>query len=105
MKRCPECRRDYYDETLSFCLDDGTPLVHGSVPVGHDSPDEPQTAILSEPGADRGPQTGSPAGVVDATGFPHGEERTRPQIHTTDQTAIFPRIALMPSRQTNKEPR
>jgi len=92
MKRCPECRRDYYDETLSFCLDDGTRLVHGSVPVGHDSPDEPQTAILSEPGAV-------------ATGFPHGEERTRPQIHTTDQTAIFPRIALMPSRQTNKEPR
>lgn len=29
MKRCPECRRDYYDETLSFCLDDGTPLVDG----------------------------------------------------------------------------
>ena len=23
MKRCPECRRDYDDETLNFCLDDG----------------------------------------------------------------------------------
>jgi tricorn protease-like protein len=29
MKRCPECRRDYSDETLSFCLDDGTALVDG----------------------------------------------------------------------------
>ncbi len=29
MKRCPECRRDYYDDTLSFCLDDGAHLVDG----------------------------------------------------------------------------
>ncbi len=29
MKRCPECRRDYYDEMLNFCLDDGTSLVDG----------------------------------------------------------------------------
>ena len=42
MKRCPECRRDYFDDTLSFCLEDGTALVHGV------SADEPATAILSE---------------------------------------------------------
>jgi hypothetical protein len=41
MKRCPECRRDYYDETLLYCLDDGTALVQGSVV------DEPATAVLS----------------------------------------------------------
>ena len=29
MKRCPECKRDYYDDTLSFCLDDGSPLLYG----------------------------------------------------------------------------
>jgi Tol biopolymer transport system component len=29
MKRCPECRRDYFDETLAYCLDDGTALVDG----------------------------------------------------------------------------
>ncbi len=45
MKRCPECRRDYHDDTLSFCLEDGTALVHGV------SSDEPATAILSEPPA------------------------------------------------------
>src|SRR5688572_19702149 len=46
MKRCPECRRDYYDETLSFCLDDGTALLEGPA-----SMDEPATAILSDPAA------------------------------------------------------
>ena len=40
MKRCPECRRDYTDETLNYCLDDGTVLVDGP------ASDEPQTAIL-----------------------------------------------------------
>src|SRR5688572_20238070 len=41
MKRCPECRRDYFDEELRFCLDDGTPLLEG--PSTGDTP----TAILS----------------------------------------------------------
>lgn len=27
MKQCPQCRRTYADETLSFCLEDGSPLV------------------------------------------------------------------------------
>ena len=49
MKRCPECRRDYYDDTLSFCLDDGSALLEGPA-----SPDEPATAILSEPGGGDG---------------------------------------------------
>ena len=29
MKRCPECRRNYYEDTLSYCLDDGSRLVDG----------------------------------------------------------------------------
>jgi hypothetical protein len=28
MKRCPECRRDYYDETLLYSLDDGEAVSH-----------------------------------------------------------------------------
>src|SRR6266568_8918842 len=27
MKRCPTCKRTFEDDTLIFCLDDGTPLV------------------------------------------------------------------------------
>ncbi|MEO6393319.1 MAG: hypothetical protein ABIP75_15835 [Pyrinomonadaceae bacterium] len=36
MKHCPACNRDYSDDTLSFCLDDGSPLTFvasGSTPA------------------------------------------------------------------------
>ena len=49
MKRCPECRRDYYDDTLLYCLDDGNALLEG--PATASSGDEPATAILSVPPA------------------------------------------------------
>lgn len=31
MKRCPSCNRTYTDLSLNFCLEDGTPLVSGSL--------------------------------------------------------------------------
>jgi len=68
MKRCPECRRDYYDDTLLYCLDDGNALLEG--PATASGGDEPATAILH------------------ATAAP-GEAQTRAQIHTTEQTAIL----------------
>jgi len=42
MKRCPQCRRDYYDDSLAYCLDDGTALLEGP-----SRSNEPVTAILS----------------------------------------------------------
>ncbi|HRI02374.1 MAG TPA: tetratricopeptide repeat protein [Pyrinomonadaceae bacterium] len=66
MKRCPECGRDYNDDSMSFCLDDGSELLFGPA-----SMDEPATAILHS--------TAAP-----------GEALTQAQIHTTEQTAIFP---------------
>ena len=71
MKRCPECRRDYYDDSLSFCLADGAELVYGLLE------DESATKILSEPDAL-------------ATELPPSESPTRPQIQTTDRTAVLP---------------
>jgi TolB-like protein/Tfp pilus assembly protein PilF len=41
MKRCPECRRDYYDDSLLYCLDDGSALLEGPA-----SMDEPATAVF-----------------------------------------------------------
>ncbi len=32
MKRCPQCNRTYTDDALSFCLDDGSPLLSASAP-------------------------------------------------------------------------
>ena len=43
MKLCPKCKRDYNDGTLSFCLDDGTPLLDGP------ATDEPATALFTSP--------------------------------------------------------
>jgi Tol biopolymer transport system component len=45
MKRCPECMRDYHDETLLYCLDDGTPLLEGPASGIHAA--ESRTAVLS----------------------------------------------------------
>src|SRR6185436_3273365 len=42
MKHCPECNKNYADPTLSFCLQDGAPLIFGS------AVEEPATAILSD---------------------------------------------------------
>ncbi|MEO6655811.1 MAG: hypothetical protein ABIO36_06975, partial [Pyrinomonadaceae bacterium] len=59
MKRCPECRRDYSDDTLLYCLDDGNALLEGPASV-----DESRTAIF--PGTD-----------------PSGEAPTKIQRNTT----------------------
>ncbi|MEO8041252.1 MAG: tetratricopeptide repeat protein [Acidobacteriota bacterium] len=40
MKKCPQCSRDYNDDSLSFCLDDGAELLFGP------GTDEPATALL-----------------------------------------------------------
>jgi TolB-like protein/Tfp pilus assembly protein PilF len=42
MKHCPECNRNYADPTLSFCLNDGAPLIFGPA-----VDDGPETALLS----------------------------------------------------------
>jgi len=54
MKRCPQCQRDYNDDSLSFCLDDGVELLFGPA-----STDEPETAIFPESEATTKPQTNS----------------------------------------------
>ena len=43
MKRCPDCRRDFYDDSLAYCLDDGSVLLDGPP-----SRNEPATAVLPE---------------------------------------------------------
>src|SRR4026207_47855 len=46
MKRCSECRRDYFDDSLLYCLDDGTALLEGPATA-----DESATAVLSRTAA------------------------------------------------------
>lgn len=41
MKRCPHCRRDYYDDSLMYCLDDGNVLLEGP------AVSDPRTLVLT----------------------------------------------------------
>ncbi len=43
MKRCPTCKKTFTEEHLSFCVEDGTPLVTA------DSPDDEVTVVRSAP--------------------------------------------------------
>src|SRR5215210_5610378 len=45
MKRCPACQRQYADDSLSFCLEDGSPLVKDQSA----SSDLPATLIIPAP--------------------------------------------------------
>lgn len=55
MKRCPSCNRTYNDESLNFCLEDGTPLVGAPDPnatLRYPPPretGEPPTEIYRQP--------------------------------------------------------
>jgi len=44
MKRCPECMRDYYDDSLFYCLDDGASLLDGPASFNN-----AKTEVLSNP--------------------------------------------------------
>lgn len=80
MKRCPECRRDYYDDSLLYCLDDGTSLLEGPGSV-----DGPATAILNTSGTEgdiptrtfEAPLAGETARLPGRTGEYAGETATR----------------------------
>ncbi|HSU24649.1 MAG TPA: hypothetical protein VLI65_01590 [Pyrinomonadaceae bacterium] len=72
MKLCTQCGREY-DNTMSFCLDDGSELLYGPRTI-----EEPATALLHE--------TASPA-----------EMPTRAQIHTTEHSGAYSRDVMQPT--------
>ena len=51
MKRCPQCNRTYTDDALSFCLDDGSPLVSTAAPSSFD----PSATVQYPQGRDTSP--------------------------------------------------
>jgi len=67
MRRCPQCGRDYLDDTLSFCLDDGTSLLDGPA-----SEDGPATEILpaAEPTSESATRTFEPDTAVTGESAP-----------------------------------
>jgi TolB-like protein len=81
MKRCPECRKDYLDDTLLYCLDDGVALVQGVV-------GEQATVILSEPLAVLGGHT------ADATAIPRSEDTTQTGSQRFDKRMFLAPLGL-----------
>ncbi|MEP7212019.1 MAG: tetratricopeptide repeat protein [Acidobacteriota bacterium] len=81
MKRCPECRRDYFDDTLLYCLDDGTSLLEGP-----GSFDGPATAVLN---------TGNTGGNAPTRTF---------DASLTERTAVLPaRTADYPANAASRK--
>ncbi|MFL6467989.1 MAG: TPR end-of-group domain-containing protein [Pyrinomonadaceae bacterium] len=71
MKRCPDCRRDYFDDSLLYCLDDGSALLEGpSTAEQHTitSPDTPrETAVFAKK---RSISSDFPTEVIDPSKLP-----------------------------------
>jgi hypothetical protein len=63
MKRCPTCKRAFEDNSLSYCLDDGTPLTD-EVPPRPDSED----TIVTPPPVDAGSRDLPPTQYVQLGG-------------------------------------
>ncbi len=61
MKRCPTCQRTYTDQNLSYCIDDGTPLV--SVAVDDDTTVVSPSRSTTQDGEDRNAVAYRPPGA------------------------------------------
>jgi serine/threonine-protein kinase len=83
MKLCPTCRREYFDDSLAFCFDDGAQLT---APAGVD---EPTTAIL--------PASGSPAEASHAA-------RSAPVSADSAKTITANSVAVLPFVNMSADP-
>ncbi|HEV7843834.1 MAG TPA: hypothetical protein VGO69_09055, partial [Pyrinomonadaceae bacterium] len=54
MKRCPTCNKTYSDDSMSFCLEDGAPLltVGGATPPAGSGSFDPNLTIPFTPPRD-----------------------------------------------------
>lgn len=66
MKRCPTCKKTFTDQNLSFCIDDGTPLVTIETPADETSADE-ATQVRSSSRGDESSSAG-PSGSSSTAG-------------------------------------
>jgi TolB-like protein/Flp pilus assembly protein TadD len=84
MKRCPQCRRDYFDDSLSYCLDDGTALLDGPAAT------ESETVIL--------PSEAETRNLGAETERRPGEARTLPPVSSTmmsRRSLLFGGLAIL----------
>jgi hypothetical protein len=68
LKRCPTCNRTFTDRNLTFCVDDGTPLITIDVP------DEETVVSPHAGGAGQSPSPGPPVYQPPGTYVPPGSQ-------------------------------
>ncbi len=80
MKRCPTCNKTYTEQYLTFCLDDGTPLVRVEEPAGAGSYEQTivsPSAQAQAPGPTE-PRYQPPGAYVPPGGQPGQKRKTWP---------------------------
>ncbi|MEP6820260.1 MAG: DUF4440 domain-containing protein [bacterium] len=65
MKRCPTCNKTYTEEHLSFCVEDGTPLINADVP------DDEATVVRSSPASSSAGASGFSGGSAKRESSPY----------------------------------
>jgi TolB-like protein/Flp pilus assembly protein TadD len=90
MKKCPQCGRGYNDETLSYCLDDGSELLFGPA-----SANEPRTAILHETAPPQEPATRAQIHMTEQSGVMKSGVTELPSTGRFDKRLLFVPVALL----------
>lgn len=88
MKRCPTCHKTFTDRNLTFCIDDGTPLL--PVADAADSPADEATVVRPSSGSDSGSSPSSHA---------HGAESERVPVYEPPGTYVPPGLAGQPGKR------
>jgi len=65
VKRCPTCNKTYTEEHLSFCVEDGTPLINA------DGPDDEATVVRSSPAGSSTGASGFSGGSAERESSPY----------------------------------
>lgn len=79
MKFCPTCRKSFNDEHLSFCVDDGTPLVASPAPEDEATVVRPAAENQGRAASSAGSAAAPPASVPPGS-FGQSQRRTWPWI-------------------------
>jgi hypothetical protein len=104
MKRCPTCQSTYTDDTLRFCLQDGTPLVSASRGDGPSVADAGKTLVMDSP--ERRHEEPPPTEILNAASLPTAPSSNKPLTipqHPRPTGAVphdFATSPLPPQQQT-----
>jgi len=88
MKHCPECNKNYADPTVSYCLEDGAPLIFGAAVNG------PQIGAFIDDLASEAPTRNVHAEMTAPTEAWHSPESDRPRSRLNQYLWIAGGVAI-----------